>query len=530
MTRHRAQIRAGSGKVVALRRDREHARAQRLVLLGGERVHRAEPGDPALEANDLALGALGRGRVELDGVVVSEVADGAGELRHRGLARDDLRARRPGARRPLARPRPRPRHARSRGRAPRTRAPGSERDHDVVLLLRLGELDGRARRLAATLEAMHDRGKCVALGDEPPGLGRSEPGPGCLERAPRGFAPLLDVRALRLCPRDEQLGLLGGEPGSSRRRCEPLGRAHLFRRQPSSSSAWRSLAAANRRSASVVRLDSRDRFASSDDDGRRWRAPTAPLPSLECLLGSGGKCRRCSLRRPCSSIRVNGDGERLIEVVEAIPRVGCGSNGRRLDPLGAFGSGSRIVLVAGELERVDCAAAAQPRRRDHRAVTEHRDARAQREGGLRRREVGSDPDAAQEMADRATRGGIGVDGGRQQPIRLGRRVDRRPRRGRRGSGARGVLPDRGIARLPRCRRRPRPRGAPRALPPPRRRARHPSPAGSPPGAELAAIPRPRPGRSHHRRRCPAAGRERWQVPPVRCGRARPLRPRHDLPR
>ena len=258
----------GSGEVVALRRDGEHARAQGLVLLGSERVHRAEPGDPALEANDLALGALCRRGVELDRVVVSEVADGAGKLRDRRLARDDLRLRRPGARRRRGQPRPRPRHARSRARGPRTRAPGwaARRGRGPAVPRRAGR--PRAR-LAATLEAMHDRGECIALGDEPPGLRCGEPGPGCLECAARGFATLFDMRAFGLCTRDEQLGLLGGEPGALGGAANLSGRVRLRRRQlPRARRGVRS----RPRTAdppSVVGLDSRGRFGPADDEGRR---------------------------------------------------------------------------------------------------------------------------------------------------------------------------------------------------------------------------------------------------------------------
>ena len=45
---------------------------------------------------------------------------------------------------------------------------------EVVVLLCLGEAECRARSLAATLEAMHDRRERIALGDEPPRLGCRE--------------------------------------------------------------------------------------------------------------------------------------------------------------------------------------------------------------------------------------------------------------------------------------------------------------------------------------------------------------------
>ena len=75
-----------------MRREGRHPRVERLVLLGRERVDGTERGDAPLEADDLALGALGCGRVELGRVVVGLVADrtrvlGDGRLTCRDLLR-----------------------------------------------------------------------------------------------------------------------------------------------------------------------------------------------------------------------------------------------------------------------------------------------------------------------------------------------------------------------------------------------------------------------------------------------------------
>ena len=131
---------------------------------------------------------------------------------------------------------------------------------------------------------------------------------------------------------------------------------------------------------------------------------------LERLLGAGGNRRCRSLRGPRRAIGVDGNGERLVEVVETISGVGSGGNCGRLDPLGALRPGKRSALVASELERVDSASAAQPRRRHDGAVTEHGECGAPSERDCRSGEVGRNPDALQQAADSAARVGIDVDG------------------------------------------------------------------------------------------------------------------------
>ena len=132
-------------------------------------------GDPAFEADDLAFGALCGGGVELDRVVVCEVADCSGKLRDRRLARDDLGF---GGLELVG-------GAGNRNRD--LRMLGLEGEHrELQFRDRAGDevvrpavprrgWSGRARSLAATLEAMHDRRERVALGDEPPRLRCREP-------------------------------------------------------------------------------------------------------------------------------------------------------------------------------------------------------------------------------------------------------------------------------------------------------------------------------------------------------------------
>ena len=122
-----------------------------------------------------------------------------------------------------------------------------------------------------------------------------------------------------------QLRLLGGEPGALGGGCERLGPAHGCagggrRRAPRA----RSLAAANRRSAVGLGLDRRARFGPADDDVSPRRAPPAPRPSRGPAAAPAATAAAAASRRTRGSIGLDGNGQRLVEVVETIPRIGCG--------------------------------------------------------------------------------------------------------------------------------------------------------------------------------------------------------------
>ena len=82
-----------------------------------------------------------------------------------------------------------------------------------MLLLRRCLFASRSHRLRATSKSVHDGCERIALGDEPARLGRGEARSRCVKRPPGGLTTLLDVRALGFGPRQDELGLLGGEPG-----------------------------------------------------------------------------------------------------------------------------------------------------------------------------------------------------------------------------------------------------------------------------------------------------------------------------
>ena len=100
------------------------------------------------------------------------------------------------------------------------------------------------------------------------------------------------------------------------------------------------------------------------------RSAWAIAASSACC-GAGGERRGGRFRRARRAIRLHRDRERLIEVVEAVAGVGRRDNRRCFEPLGALGCGRRGALLACQLDGVDGATAAEPGRRDHRAVAEH---------------------------------------------------------------------------------------------------------------------------------------------------------------
>ena len=227
------------------------------------------------------------------------------------------------------------------------------------------------------------------------------------------------MRALRLGSGQHEVRRLGRQPGGLGRRAHPA-RVRLRRRN--------------------ARLEPRVPFAGRSElpigDGLRFERGVHLDPAscqrrrgtlcLQCgrvqaLLGPDRERRRGCVSGTCGAIGLHRDRERLVEVVEAVARVGCRGNRRSLGALSPRGCRCGVSLRPGQLDRVDRAPAAQARWRDHGTVAQDRHRCPLGEGFRRRLECWGDPHAAEEPAHRAARFRRRFDSTRQQDVRLGRR-------------------------------------------------------------------------------------------------------------